>query len=55
MNVFKQMIRHLETGSNIHPIVDVLSNLDLTGMLDAALKSVRSGGIELIHNQHWEI
>lgn len=47
-NAAKEMIHCLETGEALHPTLDVPLNLDAMALLDAGLRSARSGRLEAV-------
>ncbi len=48
-------IRHLETGDAPHPTLDIPLNLASVAILDAGIRAVRSGKLELVDNAQWAI
>jgi predicted dehydrogenase len=51
--VAEEFIRHLETGEPLHPTVDPRFNLDAVAILDAGLRSARSGTLETVDGAAW--
>lgn len=51
--VAKEMIHHLETGEPLHPTLDIPLNLDAMAILDAGIRSAKSGKMELIDDINW--
>jgi len=49
----KEVIHHLETGKALHPTLDIPLNLDAMAILDAGIRSARSGKVELVDNINW--
>ena len=49
----QEFIHHLETGEPLHPTMDVLQNLEAMAILDAGIRSVASGQIELVNDAVW--
>ena len=44
--IAEEMLRHLETGETLHPLLDVPINLAAMAILDAGIRSARSGKAE---------
>lgn len=51
--VAKELIHHLETGESLHPTLDIPLNLDAMAILDAGIRSARSGKMELVNDVNW--
>jgi len=49
----KEFIHHLETGEPLHPTLDAQFNLDAMAVLDAGIRSARSGKLETADNVQW--
>jgi len=49
----KEVIHHLETGEPLHPTLDIPINLDAMAILDAGIRSAKSGKMELVDNVNW--
>jgi predicted dehydrogenase len=52
-NVAQEVIHHFETGEPLHPTLEVGLNLDAMGILDAGIRSVKSGKTEMVNSEHW--
>lgn len=48
-----EMLHHLETGQPLHPTLSLPVNLDAMALLDAGIRSSRSGKMELLNDQTW--
>lgn len=51
--IAEQFIRHIETGENPHPTLDIPLNLAATAILDAGIRSSASGKSELVETAQW--
>jgi len=51
----EEFIHHLETGQPLHPTLGVDFNLEAMAILDAGIRSARSGQVELVNNAVWGI
>jgi predicted dehydrogenase len=51
----KEVINHLDTGEPMHETLGLDFNLDAMAILDAGIRSARSGRLELINDGHWTI
>lgn len=47
----RELIHHLETGDPLHPTLDVPVNIRAMAILDAGIRSARSGKEELVHDE----
>lgn len=54
-NVAAELIHHLETGEPVHPTLEMLFNLEVMSILDAGVRSARSGKLETVDNAAWRI
>jgi hypothetical protein len=54
-DIAEEYIHHLETGDPLHPTLQTSNNLAYMAILDAGLRSARSGKIELVDNAAWQI
>jgi predicted dehydrogenase len=54
-NVAAEFIHHLETGDAVHPTLDMMYNLEVMAILDAGLRSARTGKLETVDNAAWRI
>lgn len=52
-NVAKELIHHLETGEPLHETLTPRHNLEAMSILDAGIRSVKSGKLELVHTVNW--
>jgi predicted dehydrogenase len=52
-NIAQEIVHHVRTGDPVHETLEIGFNLLPMAILDAALKSVRSGQLELVGNAHW--
>jgi glucose-fructose oxidoreductase len=50
-----ELIHHLDTGEPVHPSLAADFNLEVTGILDAGLRSADSGKTELVNSRSWHI
>jgi predicted dehydrogenase len=46
-------IHHLESGEPLHPTLDMIENVGVMAILDAGIRSVQSGKMELVNDQTW--
>jgi predicted dehydrogenase len=51
--VAKELIYHLEIGESLHPTLDIPLNLDAMAILDAGIRSAKSGKAELVDSINW--
>jgi predicted dehydrogenase len=51
----KEVLHHLETGEPLHETLQLDFNLDAMAILDAGIRSARSGQLELVNGQQWTI
>ena len=49
-NVAEELIHHLRTGEPLHPTLQVPFNLEVMAVLDAGLRSSRSGKLEMVNS-----
>ncbi len=49
----KEFIHHLESGEPLHPTLDPQFNLDAMAVLDAGIRSARSGKLETVDSIYW--
>jgi predicted dehydrogenase len=49
-NVAEELIHHLQTGEPVHPTLQAPFNLEVMAVLDAGLRSSRSGKLETVAN-----
>jgi predicted dehydrogenase len=54
-NVAEELVRHLETGEPIHPILEGGFNVEVMAILDAAIRSAASGKLEVVGNWAWHV
>ena len=52
-NIAAEFIHHLQTGQPVHPTLDMLFNLEVMAILDAGLRSARTGRLETVDNASW--
>lgn len=52
--IAQEFLHHLDTGEPLHPLLDIDLNLRAMAILDAGLRSVRSGKAELVNNVTWQ-
>ena len=53
--VAEELIHHLETGEPVHPTLEMMFNLEVMAILDAGLRSARSGKLETVDSATWRI
>jgi predicted dehydrogenase len=53
--VSDEFIRHIETGSPLHPTLDMLFNLEAMAILDAGFRSTRTGKLETVDSVTWRM
>jgi predicted dehydrogenase len=51
----KEVMHHLETGEPLHETLQLDFNLDAMAILDAGIRSARSGQLELVNGEQWTI
>jgi len=51
--VAKEFIHHLDTGEPVHPTLEMMFNLEAMAILDAGIRSARSGRLETVDNAAW--
>jgi predicted dehydrogenase len=51
--VAKELLHHLQTGEPVHETLQAGFNLEVTAILDAGIRSVRSGHLELVNDARW--
>jgi glucose-fructose oxidoreductase len=51
--VAKEVLHHLETGEAVHRTLDAAFNLEVMGILDAGIRSARSGRLEPVDDARW--
>ncbi len=51
----REVIHHLQTGEPLHETLQMDFNLDAMAILDAGIRSARSGQLELVNNTSWTI
>ncbi len=49
----QEIVHHLETGEPIHPTMEARFNLDAQAILDAGIRSARSGKLEPVNDPYW--
>ncbi|MGI6173756.1 MAG: Gfo/Idh/MocA family protein [Christensenellales bacterium] len=49
----EEFLHHLETGEPLHPTLSLPVNLDAMSLLDAGIRSSRSGHLELLNDKTW--
>lgn len=49
----KEFIHHIETGEPLHPTVDPKMNLEIMAILDAGIRSAKSGKLETVDDITW--
>ena len=49
----KEMLHHLETGEPLHETLRMDFNLDAMAILDAGIRSSKSGQLELVDSERW--
>ncbi len=49
----EEFIHHLETGEPLHPTLDMMHNLEVMAILDAGIRSAKSGKLELVNDANW--
>jgi len=54
-NIAEEMIHHLDTGDPLNPLLDLDFNLEVMAILDAGLRSSRSGQMEMVENGVWRL
>jgi predicted dehydrogenase len=54
-NIAEETIHCLDTGEPLHPTLKMVNNLAYMAILDAGLRSARSGRIEMVSNATWQI
>ena len=52
-NIAQEITHHLATGEPLHPTLELEFNLDAMAILDAGVRSVQSGKLELVNNASW--
>ncbi|MDA1190833.1 MAG: Gfo/Idh/MocA family oxidoreductase [Candidatus Poribacteria bacterium] len=52
-NAAKAIIHHFETGAALHPTITPEINLDAMAILDAGIRSTKSGKMELCRTRNW--
>jgi len=52
-NVAKELLLHLETGEPLHETLTLRHNLEAMAILEAGIRSVQSGKLELVPSVHW--
>lgn len=52
--IAREFLHHLDTGEPLHPLLDIDLNLKAMAILDAGLRSVRSGKMELVNDVTWQ-
>jgi hypothetical protein len=50
-----EYIHHLESGDPVHPTLSMANNLEYMAILDAGLRSARSGKLEAVENAALQI
>jgi len=53
--VSEEFIHHLQTHQPVHPTLDMMYNLEVMAILDAGLRSARSGRMETVDSISWRI
>jgi predicted dehydrogenase len=53
--VSEEFIHHLQTHQPVHPTLDMMYNLEVMAILDAGLRSARSGRLETVDSISWRI
>ena len=54
-NIAEECVYHLDTGEAMHPTLEMGNNLEYMAILDAGLRSARSGTIALVENGAWQV
>lgn len=54
-NLAKELLHHFETGEPVHETLRVPFNLDAAAILDAGMRSAKSGKVELVNDGTWQI
>lgn len=49
----QEIVHHLETGEAIHETMEARFNLDAQAILDAGIRSARSGKLEAVNDPYW--
>jgi len=49
-----EFIHHLETGKPLHPTVEMMFNLEVMAILDAGVRSAKSGKMETVNTVYWQ-
>lgn len=52
-NVAQELIHHLESGEPVHPTLEMAFNLKAMAILDAGVRSAKSGMLEAVDNATW--
>jgi predicted dehydrogenase len=52
-NIAQEIVHHLQTGDPVHLTLQPSFNLGPMAILDSAIRSIRSGRVELVGNEHW--
>jgi len=55
IRVAAEFIHHLKTGDAVHPTRDMMYNLEVMAILDAGLRSARTGKLETVDSAAWRI
>ncbi len=53
-DIAHETIHHLKTGETVHPTLDMQHNLEFMAILDAGVRSSRSGRMEMVNNAAWD-
>jgi predicted dehydrogenase len=51
--IAREFLHHLETGEPLHPTLDLPLNLAAVAVLDAGIRSAKTGALELVDNANW--
>lgn len=52
-SIAQEYVHHLSTGEPLHPTLEPQFNLEAMAILDAAVRSVQSGKLELVNDVRW--
>lgn len=55
INVTTALVHHLDTGEPLPDFLNIDVNIDVLAILDAGVRSARSGKLEPVNNINWEI
>ena len=54
-DIAADFIHHLETGEPVHETIEMMFNLEIMAILDAGVRSARSGQLETVASATWRI